>query len=335
MLFSKKAHSKVVSMKNIYIFCLLILPFGVVLAQQPAQFSLYMFNPYGENCAAGGLEKTVVGTAGFRAQWVGLQGSPQTQYINVSLPLNIISSGVGFQVKNESIGARNGLEAKLTYNYIKNLGDAQLSFGVAGGILQGTIDGAKLRTPEGDYNQGVIDHQDKILNSVSLNGIVPTFDAGVFFKTEKINAGIFFGNLTEPTLSLVSQKVTETRLKRHYSVFVGSDFNVSSNLSLHPSVMIRSDIVQTQAEFSTFVRYNDNFFLGGSFRGFSKTTQDAATIFGGFKLSSKLTLAYAYDITVSTLKSATQGGHEIVLQYNLGKEFGGGKLPPVIYNPRF
>lgn len=322
-------------MKKNYIFCLLICQIGVVLAQQPAQFSLYMLNAYGENPAAGGLEKTLVATGGFRAQWVGLQGSPQTQYINVSLPLSIISSGVGIQVMNESIGARNGLVAKLSYNFIKKMGDAQLSIGVAGGVIQGTIDGAKLRTPSGDYNQGVIDHQDKILNSASLNGIVPTFDAGVFFKAEKFDIGLFSGNLTEPTLSLVSQKVTETHLKRHYSAYTAAHFNIANNLTVHPSVMFRSDGVQNQAEFSTFVRYNDNFFLGGAFRGFTKTTQDAATIFGGFKLSSKIMLAYAYDITVSSLKSATQGGHEIVLQYNLGKEFGRGKLPPIIYSPRF
>jgi type IX secretion system PorP/SprF family membrane protein len=323
-------------MKKNYIFCLLILShIGVVMAQQPAQFSLYMLNPYSENPAACGLEKTMVATGGFRAQWVGLQGSPQTQYINVSLPLSIISSGVGIQVVNESIGARNGLSAKLSYNYIKPLGSAQLSIGVAGGVLQGTIDGAKLRTPSGDYGQGVIDHQDKILNTAALNGIVPTFDVGVFLKAEKFDVGLFSGNLTEPTLSLAGPKVTETRLKRHYSAFGSAHFNIASSLTVHPSVIIRSDGVQTQAEISTFVRYNDNFFLGGSFRGFSKTTQDAANIFGGFKLSSKMVLAYAYDITISTLKSATQGGHEIVLQYNLGKEFGRGKLPPIIYSPRF
>ena len=172
-------------MKKNYIFCLLIFQLSVAFAQQPAQFSLFMLNPYGENPAAGGLEKTLVATGGFRSQWVGLQGSPQTQYINVSLPLSIISSGMGIQVMNESIGARSGLTAKLSYNYIKKMGDAQLSIGVAGGIIQGTIDGSKLRTPSGDYNQGVIDHQDKILNTASLNGIVPTFDAGIFLKAEK------------------------------------------------------------------------------------------------------------------------------------------------------
>ena len=322
-------------MDRIYIFCLLVLNMSVAFGQQPAQFSLYMLNPYGENCAAAGLEKTLVATGGFRSQWVGLSGSPQTQYINVSLPLNIISSGIGFQVQNENIGARSGLVAKASYNLIRKMGDAQLSFGVAGGIIQGTIDGSKLRTPSGDYGQGVIDHQDKILNTASLTGIVPTFDAGVFLKTEKFDVGIFTGNVNAPKLSLTGQKVTEAQLKRHYSAYLAARIDLKSSLTVHPSVLMRSDGVQTQAELSTFVRYNDNFFLGGAFRGFSKTTQDAATVFGGFKLSSKITLAYAYDITVSTLKSATQGGHEIVLQYNLGKEFGGGKMPPIIYNPRF
>jgi type IX secretion system PorP/SprF family membrane protein len=307
---------------------------SVVVGQQPTQFSLYMLNPYGENCAAAGLENTLVGTVGYRSQWVGLQGSPQTQYINVSLPLSIIGSGIGFQVQNESIGARNGLTAKASYNFIQKMGDAHVSFGVAGGIIQGSIDGAKLRTPGGDYVQGGIDHQDKLLNTNALTGIVPTFDAGVFIKTEKLDLGVFLGNLSEPKLSLVGQKVTEVRLKRHYSAYVSTHFNVTSSLKVQPSVMVRSDVVQTQAEFSTFLRYNDNFFLGGTFRGFSKTAQDAAAIFGGFKLSSKITLAYSYDITVSALKSATQGGHEIVLQYNLGKEFGRGKMPPIIYNPR-
>jgi type IX secretion system PorP/SprF family membrane protein len=323
-------------MKKLYFFLQFsLIKLSIAFAQQPAQFSLYMLNPYSANPAATVSKQSLVVTAGFRAQWVGLQGSPQTQFVTATLPLSIISSGVGLAIENESIGARRGLSAKLSYNYIKRLGDAQLSVGIAGGIVQGTLDGSKLRTPNGDYNQGVIDHQDRLLNSASLTGIVPTFDAGIYFKHEKFEASIASGNLTEPTLSLENQKVVGVKLKKHYSAFATTHFDLSKNLILYPSVMVRSDVVQTQMEFSTFARYNDNFFLGGSFRGFSKTTQDAATIFGGLALNPKLTLAYAYDITISRLKLATQGSHEIVLQYNLGKEFGKGKLPPIIYNPRF
>jgi type IX secretion system PorP/SprF family membrane protein len=294
-----------------------------------------MLNPYGANPAAAGLEKTLVATGGFRSQWVGLAGSPTTQYINVSLPLSIISSGIGIAVENESIGARHGLSAKASYNFIKKMGDAQLSFGASAGILQGALDGSKLRTPEGDYNQGVIDHQDKFLNSVNVRGIVPTIDAGVFFKNNRLDLGVSIANLTEPQLTLEKQVVTQLQLKRHYTAFAATRFDLFAGFTAHPSVLVRSDGKQTQVDFSTIFRYDNNFFVGTTFRGYSKTTQDALVVLGGFKLNPKLTVAYAYDITLSALKTVNNGSHEIVLQYNIGREFGKGKLPPIIYNPRF
>jgi type IX secretion system PorP/SprF family membrane protein len=304
-------------------------------AQQQAQYSLYMLNPYGANPAAAGLEKTLVATGGFRSQWVGLAGSPVTQYISVSLPLSILSSGVGISVENESIGARRGIAAKASYAFIKKMGESQLSFGASAGILQGSMDGAKLRTPEGDYLQGVIDHQDKFLNSVNVNGIVPTFDAGIYFKSNKLDFGVSVANLTEPKLTLDKQVVTQLQLKRHYLAYAATQFNLFAGFVAHPSVLVKSDGKQMQIDFSTIFRYDNNFFVGTTFRGYTKTTQDALVLLGGFKLNPKMAIAYSYDITLSPLKTVNTGSHEIVLQYNIGRELGKGKLPPIIYNPRF
>lgn len=294
-----------------------------------------MLNPYGVNPAAAGLKGTLEATGGFRSQWVGIDGNPVTQYLNVVLPLSIVSSGLGFYVHNESIGARNGLTAKASYNYIIKMGDGQLSFGAAGGIVQGSLNSAKLRTPEGDYNQGVIDHKDKILSAVSISGTTPTFDVGIFFKNEKFEGGLSSSNILEPKLKLTGQSDINVVLKRNYFALVGVRFDLTNNITIHPSMLIKSDAVQTQMDFSTFVRYNDNIFLGATFRGYNKNSQDAIAAFGGLKLNSKLMLAYSYDITLSAIKTVSQGTHEIVLQYNLGKEFGKSKLPPIIYNPRF
>ncbi len=323
-------------MKKIYVLLFFIIfSLSSSYAQQPAQYSLYMLNPYGVNPAAAGLKGTLEATGGFRSQWVGIDGNPVTQYLNVVLPLSIVSSGVGLSIHNESIGARNGLTAKASYNYIIKMGDGQLSFGAAGGIVQGSLNSAKLRTPEGDYNQGVIDHKDKILSAVSISGTTPTFDVGIFFKNEKFEGGLSSSNIIEPKLKLTGQSNINVVLKRNYFALAGAHFDLTNNITINPSMLIKSDGVQTQMDFSTFVRYNDNIFLGATFRGYNKNSQDAIAAFGGLKLNSKLMLAYSYDITLSTLKTVTQGTHEIVLQYNLGKEFGKSKLPPIIYNPRF
>jgi type IX secretion system PorP/SprF family membrane protein len=292
-------------------------------------------NPYSINPAAAGLEKTLIATGGYRTQWVGIEGNPVTQFLNVALPLSIVGSGLGISLHNESIGARNGLTFKASYNYILKMGDNQLSFGVAGGLVQGALDGAKLRTPDGDYNQGFINHNDKVLAAVSVNGSVPTFDAGIYFKSEKFEGGVSMSNLTEPSLKLTGVNDINVKLKRNYFAVAMANFDLLNKITIHPSIMIKSDAVQTQMDFSTIFRYDDNIFLGASFRGYNKNSQDAIAFLGGFKLNSKLSLAYSYDFTLSSLKTINDGTHEIVLQYNIGKEFGRGKLPPIIYNPRF
>jgi type IX secretion system PorP/SprF family membrane protein len=323
-------------MKKLYVTIFFNICLFGAYAQQATQYSLYMLNPYGLNPAAAGLENTMIATGGFRSQWGGIEGKPVTQYMNVVLPLSIVSSGLGISIQNESIGARNGLAAKASYNYMMKMGGGILSFGAAGGIVQGALDGSKLRTPDGSYEAGVvIDHKDKLLTTFSVNGTVPTFDIGAYFKAEKFEIGLSASNVTEPQLKLTGQRSLNVMLKRHYFAIIQTHFNVLNNITLYPSVLVKSDAAQTQIDFSTFLQYNDNIFLGASFRGYSKNTQDALVAFGGVKLSPKLRLAYSYDITLSGLKTTAQATHEIVLQYNLGKEFGKGKLPPIIYNPRF
>jgi type IX secretion system PorP/SprF family membrane protein len=328
-------HKKPSTMKKLLTLILTSYCLSTTYAQQTAQYSLYMLNPYGSNPAAAGLENTLVATGGYRTQWVGIEGNPQTQYINVSLPIAFISSGVGLAVENDRLGARGGLSVKASYSFIKRMGDAQLAIGVSGGILQGSLDGTKLRTPNGDYAQGVLDHRDKALNMVALNGITPNFEAGIYFKNTKIEGGISVQNLTEPSVSLESRQVTNLQLKRHYTGFAAAHFDLFAGFTIHPSLFVKTDGTEMQADFSTLFRYDNNFFLGASFRGMSKTSQDAVVILGGFKLNSKFNVAYAYDIGLSALKTANNGSHELVLQYSIGKEFGRGKLPPVIYNPRF
>ena len=327
-------------MKKIYVLFVAMLWLSTSYAQQPAQYSLYMLNPYGINPAAAGLEKTLVATGGYRTQWVGIEGNPTAQFLNVSLPLSIIGSGVGFSLQNEGIGARTGLTAKASYNYILKMGDGLLSFGLAGGLVQGSLDGSKLRTPDGNYGpdmggQTTIIHNDKILESVTMRGSVPIFDAGIYFKAPRFEIGVSTSNLNQPLLNLKGQKELKVQLKRNYFATAVARFDLSSNITLNPSVLIKSDAVETQMDFTTFLRFDDNIFLGGTFRGYSKNSTDAIVVFGGIKLSSPMTLAYSYDISLSTLKTVSQGTHEIVVIYNIGKEFGKGKLPPIIYNPRF
>jgi hypothetical protein len=87
-------------------------------------------------------------------------------------------------------------------------------------------------------------------------------------------------------------------------------------------------------EFSVLTKYNENIFAGASFRGYRTESLDAVAFLAGFRLSEKLTLHYAYDLTISNLNAVSNGSHELLLNYNLGKPIGKGRPPKIIYNPR-
>lgn len=320
-----------------YIF-LLFLTVGLfwqtTYGQQPAQYSLYFMNKLNWNPAYAGLDHSLSITGAYRKQWVDLAGSPTTQNINMHMPLYLLGGGIGINVENDEIGAERIATATLSYNYQMQVGSGILSMGLAGGLVQRTLNGDELRTATGNYDPndpGIIDHNDDILPLGTETGSVSTFHAGVYYQSEKVEGGFSVKNITEPTAAVGNLNLD---LARNYFFLLGFNFDVGRTLTFHPSLMARSDFVETQVDFSAIVKYNDNIFGGASFRGYSSNSIDAAAIILGFNLSQNITLAYAYDLTLSELSSVSNGSHEVMINYNLNKRIGAGRPPRIIYNPR-
>ena len=319
-----------------HIFTLFALLFGITLAfgQQPAQYSLFMMNKINWNPAYAGLDNSLSLTGIYRSQWIGLEGNPITQNVNAHVPLYVISSGVGINLENDELGAERRTTGTLSYSYQMQMGrKGLLALGLSAGLAQRTLDGARLRTPEGDYDidASVIIHNDDLLPITSINAMAPTFGAGVYYYSEQFEAGLGVRNLSEPSVELEAISLT---LRRNFFFSAGGHFELGNSLSLHPSLLVRSDVAQTQTDLAAILQYNDNIFGGASFRGYNSDNIDAVALIVGFKLSENITLAYAYDLTLSTLNQVSNGSHEIMINYNLNKRWGVGRLPRVIYNPR-
>jgi type IX secretion system PorP/SprF family membrane protein len=319
-----------------FFFTFLILCIGLsVQSQQSGQYSMYMLNKYQNNSAYAGLDNSLSVTGVFRSQWVGLNGSPVMQNINAHMPVYFIKGGVGLNVENIELGAEQNTSMTLSYAYHKPVGNIGiLSIGAGGGFYQKTLDGSILRTPEGDYDENnPINHNDLILSEGRETGIVPIFNVGVFFQTEKFEIGASAINLVEPEVNLNTN--VNFQLNRHYFLTMAYNWDINNSFSLQPSIMVKSDLVETQLEISTIIKYNDNIFGGLAFRGYSENTIDATAFLVGFKLSEKITLAYSYDLTLSSYNSVSNGSHEILINYNLNKIIGAGVPPRIIHNPRF
>jgi len=302
------------------------------LCQQAAQYTLYTWNPLHWNPAYAGLDHSLSATALFRKQWTNLQGAPVSQNLNVHLPLYYLGGGVGLNIENDVLGAEQITSAELSYNYQLNFGSSIFSMGLGGGLVQRTLDGTKLRTPDGQYNEpGAPDHQDDLLPLGRESAMAPAIHAGIYYQSERWEAGLSVKNITESKVSLPSIQLQQ---KRHYFFTFSYHIDVSEKLTLTPSVMVRSDAVETQTDFSLTGKINGNIFLGLSFRGYDSKSIDAAAILAGFRLSEKTTFIYAYDMTLSGLRTISNGSHEVGLRYNLNKPVGKGRLPRIIYNPR-
>ncbi len=322
------------SKTTLLVFFLFLAVLG--FSQQPAQYSLYMMNQLNWNPGYAGLEHSLSVTGGFRQQWVGLEGAPSSQFVSAHMPLYIARGGIGIHLENDELGARQQTSSYISYNY-QIVSDAGiLSLGVSAGFVQFTLDGSKLRTPDGNYLEGVggmvIDHQDGLLPLAAINTMTNTFGAGVYFQSEKLELGLGVRHLNEPSLDLEGLSLP---LKRAFFLNAGYQIEASSSLLLMPSLMVQSDLVQTQTNVGLIAQYNENIFGGASYRGAHSTpSQDAVAIIVGFKLSENMKLAYAYDLTLSPLNNVSNGSHEIMINYNLNKRIGSGRPPRVIYNPR-
>ncbi len=311
------------------IFYLMLLG-GYVWAQQMPQYSLFMFNKLNYNPAYAGLDHSISLTAGLRTQWTDINFNPQSQYVNVHAPLLFLSSGVGIGIENDELGAERTTSIQLSYNYQLELGSGLLTFGVAGRMVQKNLDGSILRTPDGNY-ENIIDHQDPLLPIVNENASGMAFSAGIYYYSEVLEGGISVVNISEPTIDFTNFQPT---LKRTFTAYAGGHMEINSSLTFHPSLMVMSDLEQTQPQISGIFRYNDNIFGGASLRGYNQNTLDAVSVIAGFKLGENITFGYAYDISLSGLRVISNQSHEIMINYNLNTSLGQGRPPKIIYNPR-
>jgi len=304
-------------------------------AQQTPQYTMTMLDKYRHNPAYGGMDASLSVTGSLKSQWESLPGAPKFQHITAHMPLYIAGGGIGFQFLHDEIGVEETLGFQASYNYVYESSIGIFSLGASVGLVQKRLDGSKLRAPDGIYEGNTIDHLDPILSSTLGSGIGPSSSIGVYFANDYFEAGISLDQAFSNKITLNNAEETSFRLKRTASAFVEYNYPVNDELELYPSVFLKTDGIQTQIDLNTRFEYQELFFGGLTVRGYSARTLDAVGFFIGARVSKQLRISYGYDITLSRLKTYSEGTHEIVAHYNLSKPIGVGKPERIIYNPRF
>jgi type IX secretion system PorP/SprF family membrane protein len=322
-------------------FLLVLVLQHTATGQQIPQYTLFSLNPYAYNSAFAGSEGTLVATGVYRKQWSGLEGAPEMQHINAHLPFPAISSGAGLRLENNIIGAHRVTQAVVACNYQMGFGDeGQIAIGVGVGYLQYSLDGNRLRAPEGVYptTGTAFSHNDPRLPEGVAKAGTFIAETGVRLSWGGWEAGIAAQPVFAPLLSTVSadtKNAFQVRSVRHYNLYLSRRFALGEQITLRPAALVKTDGVTTQMEIQMIARWRDQFFVGGGYRGFTDRARESAPLLVGVRLNEKLQMAYGFDMQLGPLSGVQRGSHELLLRYALPQSLGAGKLPPVIYNPRF
>lgn len=274
-------------------------------AQQRPVFSQYMFNMLALNPAYAGNQKQLSVTALLRNQWVNLDGAPKTQTISSHSNFRNKNIGLGMMLYNESIGVHSDIGAYFSYAYQIKFKKSMLSLGLQGGLNQLTSDYTRLKSRT--FGGG----DPSLIRYKSLN---PNFGTGLFYNTKTAYVGFSVPFLINNKVMQENEgAVVASTEKRYYFLTGGKVFDISENLKLKPSFLLRAQersALSFDASVNVFI--DDILNVGVSYRN-----HDALTGMFQLDLNENFSFGYAYDYTLSSLNEMARGSHELMVNYRI------------------
>jgi type IX secretion system PorP/SprF family membrane protein len=302
---SKKINTFMKKMKILLVLMMAMMSLTTVLGQQDPQYTQYMYNQNVLNPAYAGSRGVLsIGMLG-RSQWVGVDGAPETLTLSIHSPVGRNIS-LGLSVIHDEIGPakEDNLYADFSYT-IHTSEEGNLAFGLKAGFTFLNVRALG----------NLADPDDAILNE-PVNKTSPNFGAGVFYYTQKFYAGLSIPNFLETRhLEKGNGQVSSASEKMHYFLTTGYVFDISENLKLKPSAMVKAVVgAPVSIDLSANALLNDKVEFG-----FSVRLDDSISAMIGFHVSDDMRIGYAYDHTTSNLGQFNSGSHEIMLLFDFNR----------------
>lgn len=280
-------------------------------AQQDAQYTQYMYNTVSVNPGYTGSRGHMSIAALYRAQWVGLEGAPKTQTLNLHTPLGYNGVGMGISVVNDQIGPTSETYLDLDFSYTVQLEkDARLSFGLkaSGHMLD-------IRFSELNQDTGSGGSDPRLQQDIQ-NKFSPNIGAGVYYHTRHFYAGLSVPRILETTHFDESSLSTASE-EMNYYLITGYVFELNKLWKFKPTLLSKVAFgAPLQVDGSANFMYNDKFVFGAAYRW------DAAfSGMAGFQVSPELFLGLAYDRETTELGAAAfnDGSIEVIFRYDFIK----------------
>ena len=302
-------------MKKRLLTYLLLLAFSGLFAQQEGLHTQFMFNKLAYNPAYAGRYDHTQLTGIYRAQWLGLEGAPESQFASVNLPFST-RSGLGFSLSRQAETIFQRIQAEGMYAYGFPLGPGTLRIGIS----------ASLRYFEQDYTDGrltgsqPIDQDPAITREVQRQTYGNT-GLGIYYYTRHYFAGVAVPRLLETDIDLNDNDGTISRERRHMYLMGGAAFDLNDKWTLIPQTLIKwTPGAPLNIDLNGSVRYNETITAGLTYRTgqYFENPSHGLSVLAGWHLNRKWMVGIAYDWTLNDLRDYQDGSLEFMLQWNIG-----------------
>lgn len=294
--------------EKILVVFIAVLFTGLVYGQQDPHYTQYMYNQNVLNPAYAGSRGDLSIGLLARTQWVGIEGAPDTQTLNVHSNLGDENGlGLGLSLINDQIGPAKETNVSLDASYTLPTGEmGRLSFGLKGSynFLNVDLNGGVLTNDEGD-----------ILFSEDLKDSSPNIGAGLYYHNARFYMGISVPNLLENRVRTITtgNEIQDVSDNMHIFGTLGYVFDLNEQVKLKPSVMAKMVAgAPISLDLNASLFFNEKFEFGLSWR-----EGDSIDALIGIQATPDIRIGYAYDHTLTHLGQYNSGSHELMLLFDL------------------
>lgn len=277
-------------------------------AQQDPAYAMYMWNMLTVNPGHAGTSDRLSAALIGRQQWVGMDGAPSTQALNVHSPLPSRKIALGGSVVRDNTGPLTDLRAAVDIAYrIRTGSKMRLALGLKAGVEWMQLNMSDV--PDVEAN-------DPIFQQDTRSGARPNFGFGAYWWGARGFIAFSAPRLLEYdalSTTATGQQLTGARQQRTYMLSAGRVFGLGEALELQAWGMAKGTVhapVSVDATLALVVR--DKFWLGASRHG-------SGTLAGflAYRFMDRIQVGYAYGASLGGLRSRNDGTHEVLLSFDM------------------
>ena len=262
--------------RKLYIIGVMLMALIRASAQQEPSFVHYWALEPSFNPAAVGKAPVINVTGSYAMSMTGFENNPKTMLLAGDMPVRLLNGyhGVGLQLMNDDIGLFTHQRLAVQYANKQRLFGGTLSVGIQIGMLSEKFKGSQL---------DLDDTSDEAFSTTDVTGNALDLAVGLYYQHRLWYAGLSVSHATAPSIELGERSIID--ISRTYYLTGGYNIQLTNPLlSIHPSVLARTDGTAYRVDVTTRLKYeheNKKFYAGVAYSPTNSVTALIGGVFHG------------------------------------------------------